>query len=286
MEAFDELTEVVRRLRAEDGCPWDREQTHMSLKPACIEEAAEVICGINVYDRTGNPENMKEELGDLLLQVVMHAQIASEEGLFTLEDVVNTIKEKMIRRHPHVFGDTRVNTAGEVLLNWEQIKAGEKKGRTDVSGFLPAAFEEAVDLIETARKWKGFLKRVHVVAAVLRKEGKIFATQRGYGDYKDWWEFPGGKVEPGESAEQALEREIREELAVKIQVGKFLGTVEYDYPDFHLVMDCFQADVREGELTLLEHEAARWLSLDELDQVKWLPADVEVIKLILESKGA
>ena len=128
MDSFDELKEVIRRLRAEDGCPWDREQTHMSLKAACIEEAAEVICGINVYDKTGNPENLKEELGDLLLQVMMHARIAEEEGTFSLDDVVCGIRDKMIRRHPHVFGDVKVSGSDEVLVKWEEIKAREKEG--------------------------------------------------------------------------------------------------------------------------------------------------------------
>ncbi|MBQ5340502.1 MAG: hypothetical protein J6W57_00655, partial [Oscillospiraceae bacterium] len=115
MEAFDKLKSIIARLRAEDGCPWDREQTHASLKPGCIEEAAEVICGINVLEATGNAENLKEELGDLLLQVMMHAQIAEEEGLFTMEDVLKGISEKMIRRHPHVFGDVKVGGSDEVL---------------------------------------------------------------------------------------------------------------------------------------------------------------------------
>ena len=153
-KSFDELKEVVRRLRAEDGCPWDREQTHESLKAACIEEAAEVICGINVYEKTGNAENLKEELGDLLLQVVMHAQIAEEEGIFTMEDVITGITEKMIRRHPHVFGDRKVSGSEEVLVNWEEIKKKEKEGKTDVSGFLPEAFAEAKDMIDVAKKRK------------------------------------------------------------------------------------------------------------------------------------
>ena len=117
MNSFDELQEVVRRLRAEDGCPWDREQTHESLKAACIEEAAEVLCGINIYSQTGDPENLKEELGDLLLQVMMHAQIAEEEGAFTLDDVICGIRDKMIRRHPHVFGDVKVSGSEEVLIS-------------------------------------------------------------------------------------------------------------------------------------------------------------------------
>ena len=156
MSSFEELREVIRHLRAEDGCPWDREQTHGTLKAACIEEAAEVICGINVFEQTGNPENLKEELGDLLLQVLMHAQIAEEEGAFTMDDVICTIRDKMIRRHPHVFGDAKVNDSGEVLVNWEAIKAKEKEGKENVDSFLPEAFDEAEALINRARKRKGF----------------------------------------------------------------------------------------------------------------------------------
>ena len=134
MESFDKLRETVRRLRAEDGCPWDREQTHESLKPEVIEEAAEVICGINAYEQTGNCENLKEELGDLLLQIVMHAQIAEEEGIFTLDDVISGITEKMVRRHPHVFGNKKVSGSEEVLVNWEEIKRKEKEGKMKSSG--------------------------------------------------------------------------------------------------------------------------------------------------------
>ena len=156
MEAFNELKSIVARLRAEDGCPWDREQTHASLKPECIEEAAEVICGINVLEETGNPENLKEELGDLLLQVMMHAQIAEEEGLFTLDDVMRGISQKMIRRHPHVFSDVNVSGSEEVLRNWEQIKAKEKEGKASEAAYLPQSFEEAIDLIHAAQKRKGY----------------------------------------------------------------------------------------------------------------------------------
>ena len=110
MTEFEEFQKVIARLRAPDGCPWDREQSHESLKPACIEEAAEVLCGINILAETGNPDNLKEELGDLLLQIVMHAQIAEEEGLFTMDDVIRGVREKMIRRHPHVFGEEKIKT--------------------------------------------------------------------------------------------------------------------------------------------------------------------------------
>ena len=125
------------------------------------------------------------------------------------------------------------------------------------------------------------MKTVKVVAAIITKDNKIFATQRGYGDFKDGWEFPGGKVEPGESPEDAIVREIREELKAEIKVTGFLTTVEHDYPTFHLSMDCFWAELVDGtEMTLLEHEAAKWLTIDEIDSVEWLPADVKVVEAI------
>ena len=130
-------------------------------------------------------------------------------------------------------------------------------------------------------------KTVKVVAAIIRKGEKIFATQRGYGDFKDGWEFPGGKVEPGEKPEDAIVREIKEELGADIRVTGFLTTIEHDYPQFHLSMDCFWAELKDGtEMTLLEHEAAKWLALDELDTVDWLPADVKVVEGIKERKSA
>ena len=124
------------------------------------------------------------------------------------------------------------------------------------------------------------MKTIRVVAAVIRNRNRVFATQRGYGDYKDWWEFPGGKIEEGETPQQALVREIKEELDVDIKVGEFITTVEYDYPEFHLSMDCFWAKVVSGQLTLLEHEAARWVSLKKLDTVDWLPADKIIVDMI------
>ena len=121
------------------------------------------------------------------------------------------------------------------------------------------------------------MKQIEVVAAIIRKDDKIFATQRGYGEWKDWWEFPGGKMETGEAPEEALKREIREELSTEISVDEFLCTVEYDYPAFHLKMHCYLCSLVTEALHLNEHEAARWLTKDELNSVKWLPADVELI---------
>ena len=124
-------------------------------------------------------------------------------------------------------------------------------------------------------------KTIEVVAAIIIRDGKLFATQRGYGEWKDWWEFPGGKIEPEESQEDALKREIREELATEIEVGTLLSTIEYDYPKFHLTMHCYLCTIISGGLSLLEHEDARWLTTDELDSVKWLPADKDVIEKLI-----
>lgn len=121
------------------------------------------------------------------------------------------------------------------------------------------------------------MKTIKVVAAVICANNKIFVTQRGYGDFKGGWEFPGGKMEADETPEDALKREIMEELDTEITVGKLIDTIEYDYPTFHLSMDCFWAEVVSGDLTLKEHEAAKWLTKDELASVEWLPADLKLI---------
>ena len=127
------------------------------------------------------------------------------------------------------------------------------------------------------------MKTIRVVAAVIKEKNKngepiIFATQRGYGDFKGGWEFPGGKIEEGETPQEALKREIMEELNTEIKVGELIDTIEYDYPTFHLSMDCFWAEVVSGDLVLKEHEAAKWLTKEELDSVEWLPADITLIE--------
>lgn len=128
------------------------------------------------------------------------------------------------------------------------------------------------------------MKTINVVAAIIVSDDKrIFATQRGYGDYKGWWEFPGGKIEEGESREEALKREIMEELACPIKVGKFFDTIEYDYPKFHLHMDCFLCSLDSVEPSLLEHMSAKWLKLSELSEVRWLEADLSIIEKLKNS---
>ena len=125
------------------------------------------------------------------------------------------------------------------------------------------------------------MKQIEVVAAIIHDtEGRIFATQRGSGDWKDWWEFPGGKMEEGETAKEALKREIREELSAEIAVDELLCTVEYDYPKFHLTMHCYLCSLLSETMHLNEHEAAKWLPKDKLDSVRWLPADLDVIEMI------
>ena len=126
------------------------------------------------------------------------------------------------------------------------------------------------------------MKTINVVAAIIIHNKTVFATQRGYGQFKDGWEFPGGKVEPGEKAEEALVREIKEELDTEIKVGELIDTVEYDYPEFHLSMKCFLCTVVSGKFVLKEHEAARWLNKDQLWSVDWLPADLTLVQKIVE----
>ena len=127
-------------------------------------------------------------------------------------------------------------------------------------------------------------KHIEVAAAIIIDDGRIFATQRGYGKFKDGWEFPGGKIEQGEAPKQAVIREVREELDTEIEVGELFDTVEHDYPDFHLTMHCFLCTVRSGNLVLKEHQAAKWLTRETLDSVEWLPADIELIEKLKVSQ--
>ena len=156
MTEIERLKQIVTTLRSEHGCAWDRAQTHSSLKPPCIEEAAEVICGINILEQTGDAANLKEELGDLLLQVMFHAVIAEEEGLFTFDDVAKVVSDKMVRRHPHVFAGVQFASEAELHQAWAEIKRQEKVGREWESAYLEAAMQEASALIEQAKRRKGF----------------------------------------------------------------------------------------------------------------------------------
>ena len=129
------------------------------------------------------------------------------------------------------------------------------------------------------------MKQIEVVAAIIHRDGAYFATQRGYGEFEGMWEFPGGKIEPGESQETALKREIQEELGVDITIGELLCTTEYDYPTFHLTMHCYLCSVASGEIELREHKSAQWLTAETLDTVEWLPADIEIIAMLQAMKN-
>lgn len=153
---YQNFLEIIKTLRGENGCPWDRVQTHESLKPCMMEEAAELLASIRIYDQTGNPENMREELGDVLLQVVMHAQIAAEEGLFTMEDVVDEVSRKMVRRHPHVFGTSSAEGAEEALINWEEIKKEEKKDKE----WIPSPLQEIPRELPALTRASKVLKKI------------------------------------------------------------------------------------------------------------------------------
>ncbi len=167
--SFEDFVGIVATLRGENGCPWDREQTHKSLRPCMMEEAAELVSSIRIYEDTGNAENMREELGDILLQVVMHSQIAKEEGLFTLEDVVNDISAKLVRRHPHVFGKrVQVEGSGEVLTNWDEIKRKEKEGKTWIESPLREIPKELPALTRAPK--------------VLKKVDKLYEAGDSYSD--------------------------------------------------------------------------------------------------------
>lgn len=149
------LEQIVKQLQADDGCPWDKVQTHESIKAGCIEEACEVLTGINILTATGKADNLKEELGDLLLQVIFHACLAEKEGFFTLQDVAKASADKMVRRHPHIFHNPLTDENGHPVTDWKDIKKLEKQGREWEDNYLPAAFDEGRSLIAKAETRKG-----------------------------------------------------------------------------------------------------------------------------------
>lgn len=166
MYTYEDFLNIIKVLRSEEGCPWDRQQTHGSLKPCMMEEACEVVASIRIFEQTGNCENLVEELGDVLLQVVMHARIGQEEGLFGMEDVVENVASKMVRRHPHVFGNVEVDSTGQVLDNWEAIKQTEKAGMTYVESPLREIPPELPALTRAPK--------------VLKKADKLYEKQPGF----------------------------------------------------------------------------------------------------------
>ena len=185
---FEELIEIIAALRGENGCPWDRKQTHGSLRTCMIEEAYEVVEGIRILEEKGSWDNLCEELGDVLLQVVLHSQIAKEEGLFTIDEVICGISEKMVRRHPHVFGDRRAAGAEDVVLNWEEIKKQEKKN-------------PEVSEVEAVPRSFPALIRTSKVQKKLEAEKQLFADeQESFSKARDILQL----LESGESSEELV----------------------------------------------------------------------------------
>lgn len=182
---YKDFLEIIKALRAPDGCPWDREQTHESLRPCMLEEAYEFLSSVRIWEETGSADNMCEELGDMLLQIVMHAEIADEEGLFTMEDVVNEISRKMVRRHPHVFGTVEVSGVSDVLNNWDDIKKKEKEGKTWIESPLreipkeQPALTRASKVLKKVNKvyepildYNASLDKLSTIIEVLKNKGK------------------------------------------------------------------------------------------------------------------
>ncbi len=183
---FEDFVKIIERLRAKDGCPWDREQTHDSLRPCMMEEAAEFVSSIRIFHESGSAENMREELGDILLQVVMHSVIAEEEGLFTLGDVIEEVSEKMIRRHPHIFGTVQVDSSDEVLENWDEIKKKEKEGKAWIASPLREIPQELPSLTRAPKVLKKIDKlyekapgREEVADRLREAAGKLSACSEG-----------------------------------------------------------------------------------------------------------
>lgn len=196
---FQHFCDIIEKLRSENGCPWDREQTHDSLKNCMIEEAYEVVDGINQYTKNGDYDNLREELGDVLLQVVMHSQIAKEEGLFTVEEVIDEVARKMVRRHPHVFGDVSVKDSAGVITNWEEIKKEEKKGKTVEGGTfsVPISFPALLRAQKIVKKSNKIKNVVHTkeelflqlesdaakLQTLCQEEASLEKQKEAYGDF-------------------------------------------------------------------------------------------------------
>ena len=216
MHTYEEFLEVIKTLRSENGCPWDREQTHASLKQCMMEEAYEVMDGIQTYEETGDDKNLKEELGDVLLQVVMHAQIAAEENRFTMEDVVDEICEKMLRRHPHVFGDESAETSDEVLAQWEDIKKKEKAEETlaDTLGRVAKAYPANIRAEKVQKKAgkSGFeFESMEQVLGKVKEE--LAELEEEIGKWKE------GK----ETGKERMEEEFGDLLFSMVNLSRFLG---------------------------------------------------------------
>lgn len=211
---FDEFVKIIETLRSENGCPWDKEQTHESLRACMMEEAAELLGAIRIYQKTGNAENMQEELGDILLQAVMHSVIASEEGLFTIDDVISGISEKMIRRHPHVFANADIHGNEALLQNWEEIKKQEKEGKSWITSPLreiPAELPSLTRAVKVTKK--------------LDKLPEYYDVQTGESKVPDEKALGKELVAKAEEAQKLLDKAQVDKEELSVQVTGLLRTI-------------------------------------------------------------
>ena len=228
--SYEDFLEIIKALRAPDGCPWDREQTHDSLRPCMLEEAYEFLSSVRILEETGSADNMCEELGDLLLQIVMHAEIAGEEGLFTMDDVVNEISRKMVRRHPHVFGTTEVSGVSDVLNNWDDIKKKEKEGKAWIESPLREIPAEHPALTRASK--------------VLKKVNKVYEPILDYGASLDKL---GASIEAlKKQGKDIPQEELEKELGKMLMELSAIAAEKKIYSE-QLLIDCVEETIRKYE---------------------------------------
>ena len=228
--SYEDFLEIIKALRAPDGCPWDREQTHDSLRPCMLEEAYEFLSSVRILEETGNADNMCEELGDLLLQIVMHAEIAGEEGLFTMDDVVNEISRKMVRRHPHVFGTTEVSGVSDVLNNWDDIKKKEKEGKDWIES----------PLREIPAEHPAFTR----ASKVLKKVNKVYEPIL---DYDASLDKLGASIEAlKQQGKDIPQEELEKELGKMLMELSAIAAEKKIYSE-QLLIDCVEETIKKYE---------------------------------------
>ena len=228
--SYEDFLEIIKALRAPDGCPWDREQTHDSLRPCMLEEAYEFLSSVRILEETGNADNMCEELGDLLLQIVMHAEIAGEEGLFTMDDVVNEISRKMVRRHPHVFGTTEVSGVSDVLNNWDDIKKKEKEGKAWIESPLREIPAEHPALTRASK--------------VLKKVNKVYEPIL---DYDASLDKLGASIEAlKQQGKDIPQEELEKELGKMLMELSAIAAEKKIYSE-QLLIDCVEETIQKYE---------------------------------------
>lgn len=228
--SYEDFLEIIKALRAPDGCPWDREQTHDSLRPCMLEEAYEFLSSVRILEETGNADNMCEELGDLLLQIVMHAEIAGEEGLFTMDDVVNEISRKMVRRHPHVFGTTEVSGVSDVLNNWDDIKKKEKEGKDWIESPLREIPAEHPALTRASK--------------VLKKVNKVYEPIL---DYDASLDKLGASIEAlKQQGKDIPQEELEKELGKMLMELSAIAAEKKIYSE-QLLIDCVEETIKKYE---------------------------------------